>query len=59
MSQLILKKTASHYGQPWGDDDYVVLDAGKIIGRVLWTHAASRDTPWFWSIIKDGPQMPH
>jgi hypothetical protein len=37
---LILKKTGSHYGLPWDDNDYVVLDAGQIIGRVLWTHAA-------------------
>jgi hypothetical protein len=34
---LILKKTASHCGNPWTDDDkdYVVLDAGQIIGRIM------------------------
>ena len=29
-------------------DDFVVLDADrKTVGRILWTHAASRETPWF------------
>ena len=29
----------------WSDDDYDVFDDGHHIGRILWTHAASRETP--------------
>jgi hypothetical protein len=36
MKTLILKKTGAHYGQPWGNNDYVVLDAGKVVGRAYW-----------------------
>jgi hypothetical protein len=35
MKPLILKKTASHYGGDWSDDDYVVLDNDKVIGRIM------------------------
>ena len=40
MNELILKKTPSHCGYDWSPNDYVVLDADKIIGRILLTHTA-------------------
>jgi len=31
---LILKPTGSYYNMPWSDNDYVLLDAAKIVGRI-------------------------
>jgi hypothetical protein len=43
---LVLKRTSKHRPSgKWSDDDYDVFDGDRHIGRILWTHAASRDTP--------------
>jgi hypothetical protein len=35
MKTLILKKTAAAMGGKWSDNDYVVLEGGKVIGRIM------------------------
>ena len=47
-AMLILKRASTNRPSgEWSDDDYDVFDGDRHIGRIMWTHAVSRDTPWF------------
>ena len=49
MSDLRLAPT-SRYFRSGGPDDYVVLDRGRVIGRVMLNPQAPYRHPWFWTI---------
>ena len=57
---LALKRASkSRPSGTWDADDYDVFANDRCIGRIMWTHAASRETPWFWVILARCPNYPH
>ena len=49
MANLALSPTRKYFG--FGDkDDYVVLDGGRVIGRIVLHPQGPEGEPWFWTI---------
>jgi hypothetical protein len=49
MANLILALTRRYFG--FGDaDDHVVLEGGRVIGRIMLHPQAPDGQPWFWTI---------
>ena len=48
---LILKRaSASRSSGQWSDDDYDVLEDGKVVGRIFHLEAAAPEgRPWMWA----------
>jgi len=55
MANLTLSPTKKYFG--FGDkDDYVVLDGGRVIGRIFLHPQGPEGEPWFWTIT--APDIP-
>jgi hypothetical protein len=50
MSLILKRASASRPSGQWNDDDYDVLAAGAVVGRILKVHAAPVGTPWMWTL---------
>ena len=58
MNRLTFKRTGALYGVPWWtlSKDYLVLDEGLIIGRIICGRAGPKDKRWSWIILTYGPR---
>jgi len=58
MNRLTFKRTGALYGVPWWtlSKDYLVLDEGLIIGRIICGRAGPKDKRWSWIILTHGQQ---
>jgi hypothetical protein len=60
MAQLILQHAStSRSSGEWNDDDYDVLAAGAVVGRIMKVHAAPVGTPWMWTLAFGHHEDPH
>jgi len=49
MTALVLAPTRRHFG--FGDkNDHVMLQAGRVIGRIFLASHSPSDRPWFWTL---------
>ena len=49
MTELKLARTQKYFR--FGDEnDYVVLDGGRVIGRIMLHPQGPTERPWFWTI---------
>ena len=56
MTNLLLGRTSKYFR--FGDqNDYVVLDGGRVIGRIFMAPQGPEGQPWFWTIT-DPEQAP-
>jgi hypothetical protein len=39
----VFARQQSYPSSKWSDDDYDVFDGERHVGRIMWTHAASRE----------------
>jgi hypothetical protein len=51
MSTLILKRaSANRRSGQWSDNDYDVLAAGVVVGRIMKAAAKPADASWLWTL---------
>jgi hypothetical protein len=51
MHSLILKRAPTNRPSgEWNDDDFDVLAAGAVVGRIMKVHAAPVGSPWMWAL---------
>ena len=51
MEKLILKRASDNRPSgEWNDDDYDVLNDGKVVGRIMKAAASPVGAPWMWTL---------